>query len=335
MIHVQIRSEAVATGFHLLRLDLVPGIKELELQFDTNPLLIAYSTVARPLPHVVSAILRMSPTAIGGRLHLRMAEVHKWFPNAEALEIEHLYSLQVPGHVTYPHIRQLGLANGGPFNLPRILRSLPHLKQLSLAEVELEGVDVVPELTLPHLEYLQLSGEGTGTSNWINKIKCPSLKTLIILDHSMDDVFDFLASHRSVETLELDGQTGYLAWLDQVHPNLKRLHVGGPYDEFVAHDAEPLLKSLETLVVSGDTLTLAEFESVVRARALGRNHPLSQLATHCAPLDFRVCIDSNILETIKNSPDEWPSSDLYQTSRREVHKIERWTNYVEISLSWD
>ncbi|CCA71771.1 hypothetical protein PIIN_05706 [Serendipita indica DSM 11827] len=332
IIRIHLRKDTVAADFEKLHLRHIPVIKELTLRLDDDGSLARYIPSAVPLPQVRSAVLELPSTS---QLQLAMNRVHRWFPNVEILETVCLQEFQYHAHTTYPNIRQLRFAFSDSIDLFDISQSFPHLKQLVLASVQIFEVPIALDLTF--LEHLQISGSTTSIDLWIDRIKCQSLKTLIVLQQPEDAVLDFVTRHRSVETLEVDGTPGFLTQLHHFLPNLKGLYLNGAYDELFARpgDTEPLFRSLEVLVVEGEDLTHAEFESIVRARALPRDHPLSLLPTQCVPLAFKVCILPSMLKVMLDKPHAWPSSELYRTSRRQIEDIERWTGYVEVSFTWE
>jgi F-box-like len=254
------------------------------------------------------------------------------FPPCQALAIYRIPNLLFPVAATNTNITVIEFADSGQIDILRLLPCFPRLQSMNIRRAELVANDIASECYMASIKSIRLV-DTTGEA-WMERVFFPKLMT-VFCDTSSEAFRAFLSRHPSIAELESILEGDAITGIATVATQLKELHLAPPLEAFCSlHDGSPQIPfpSLQRITITAlappKNLTLAGFETVVRARCLPMRHPKSQ-AKHSSSIVRSFAIITH--DSAAEGPHlGWQESDLYQESTKEIDEKDP----SKVYLSW-
>lgn len=220
------------------------------------------------------------------------------FPPFETLELDTLGFITFSPSTPFTSLTELNITDVFAVNILELLRSCPNVAELVVGPCwEGNGTLSVP-LTMPALTSLQVYEHPSFP--WSGDITFPRLSTLSIWNYNYDrlseEAIGFIARHPSITNIGITVKEPLLERLADVAPQLTELAVSSEKSSIralidwrqadLSGPAFPRLKLFDLQLEYGDTIGLADFETLVSKRCLPLSHEDSQLEEGVRPLKY-------------------------------------------------
>ncbi|PVF98736.1 hypothetical protein CPB86DRAFT_825591 [Serendipita vermifera] len=309
--------EDIEKAYTAIRLHEIPHIRLLELVLDGEDSLEYFF---HPLFRMPEGVIDELQICGDPSIHLyfdavRLAALLRMFPSLQILyfyEVEITFSKVIP----FRNITSLELTGGEPYGMDLLHRQFPNLRKLRLNACGANIINHTDTCRFPALQELFISSL-EWLDNFFEIIECPKLTSFILETSLTAVILDFIGRHPTLKKIRLIECDVHV--LTRIAPNVTDFtnNYNSVYplitDESPTQQA--VLPQLEyyTLVDEDNELSIEDFESMVKSRALPPLDPQSQLHLGCRPLRaLAIGIPGELDETA------WADSDLYKQVRQ-VH----------------
>jgi hypothetical protein len=251
-----------------------------------------------------------------------VSAISRRFTTTTSLEIMWTPQVTFSDDISIATITTLRLSEVTNLSLQLLASAFPNVEAVAFDEITSDPSDTCNPVW-PHLKHLTISG--CPAMPW-RLLDAVDLTQLSYLDPIDEDVAAFLASHKSLECLDIGYDPNHVYSIATCAPQLRSLAIDC-CDELVDRTRMKLnkLAHLGIYEMEGIRLSLQLFEQILHSRFLPKKG--RRKSTNTEPTSLEILVDVALSEA-----PEWQSSELIGSAQREVTRVDRWektwTSYV-------
>jgi hypothetical protein len=232
-------------------------------------------------------------------------------PTLCSLGVQCFSEVRFSRNQTIPSITTLKIRYVGEIPLHSLLHVFPNAEFVDIEEVSF-SISNPQRIKWPNLRHLNIRNCGTA---FLGYLIAPKLAHLLFWDDFDDEVMSFIASHKSLESLDIEYEEGFVYPIATKAPQLRHLYIDTC--EELADMTRMKLNKLTCLGIHDRRLSLELFERIVRNRFLPTKRS-RRASVKADPITLDILVDSK-----PSKPPEWQKSELISSAHHEVSTATR------------